>query len=192
MDINTKQRPVPTALLLDIRRQAGTEKKKEAFMRDVFDHFNREADSALNGLLSPAKQVAGKISRPNFNQAYRPIQRTFAGTDSQQIYVILNAYLTACISGLRSRGAADAITNPTMFKVLFLLFPHIAERVKLRHNTEYSIAHFDEIVGPLFNRIATKKLTHPPVKIRDLWKVFEKALLTDFSIDVGITTAAVS
>jgi DGQHR domain-containing protein len=190
MDINTKQRPVPTALLLDIRRQAGTEKRAQAFMRDVFDHFNTQADSSLNGLLSPAKHVTDKISRVTFNQAFKPIQRTFKGTDSQQVYVILNAYLAACLNYLRAKGTAENITNPTLFKALLLLFPRAAEKVELRYQGEYTSTHFDEILAPILDRIPKKKLTHPPAKLKDLWKAFEKVLVSDFSIDVSPTTAA--
>ncbi|MHB8382390.1 MAG: DGQHR domain-containing protein, partial [Candidatus Binataceae bacterium] len=190
IDINTKQRPVPTPLLLDIRRQAGIERRSEAHMRDVFDYFGRESDSALGGLLSAAKQVAGKISRPDFNKAYRPIQATFATSDPHEIYVILNAYLIACSEQLRSEGAADSLTNPVMFKALLQLFRHIAERVKYRYNGEFTAEHFNEILTPLFNRIPTKKLTHPPDKLKDLWRVFDRALISDLSIDTRTTSAA--
>ena len=45
IDINTKQRPVPNELLLDIKRMAETEKDEEALLRDVFDMFAKAPDS---------------------------------------------------------------------------------------------------------------------------------------------------
>ena len=47
MDINTKQRPVPNELLLDIKRLAETETNEEAILRDVFDQFDKARDSPL-------------------------------------------------------------------------------------------------------------------------------------------------
>jgi DGQHR domain-containing protein len=62
IDINTKQRPVPNELLLDIKRMAETEKDEEALLRDVFDKFATEPNSPLLGLLSPSERQRGKIS----------------------------------------------------------------------------------------------------------------------------------
>ena len=41
MDINTKQRPVPPELILDIKRLAETESDVEALLRDVYDYSIR-------------------------------------------------------------------------------------------------------------------------------------------------------
>ena len=45
MDINTKQRPVPSELLLAIKRLAATETPPEKLRRDVFDFFEKEPGS---------------------------------------------------------------------------------------------------------------------------------------------------
>jgi len=63
MDINTKQRPVPNELLLDIKRLADTESGSEALYRDVFDLFDKDPNSPLFGLMSPTEKKKGKISR---------------------------------------------------------------------------------------------------------------------------------
>jgi hypothetical protein len=44
IDINTKQRPVPNELLLDIKRLAETETEVESLSRDVFDLFSDKED----------------------------------------------------------------------------------------------------------------------------------------------------
>lgn len=67
IDINTTQKGVPSALLLDIKQLAGKETKKEEKQRELFDRLNR--NSPLAGLLSSSKSVAGKISRNAFNEA---------------------------------------------------------------------------------------------------------------------------
>ena len=59
MDINTKQRPVPNELLLDIRRLSEVETETEALLHNVFDLFHTRKDSALAGLLSPGRAQEG-------------------------------------------------------------------------------------------------------------------------------------
>ena len=73
MDINTKQRPVPPELLLDIRRLSETETEAEALLHNVFDLFCAREDSALKGLLSPSERRKGMISRVTFNAALKSI-----------------------------------------------------------------------------------------------------------------------
>ena len=73
IDINTKQRPVPNELLLDIKRLAETETEVESLSRDVFDLFSEKEDSPLRGLMSPSSRSRGKLSRVTFNTALKPI-----------------------------------------------------------------------------------------------------------------------
>ena len=61
MDINTKQRPVPNELLLDIKRLAETETNEESLLRAVFDRFHQEPTSPLFGLMTPSERRKGKI-----------------------------------------------------------------------------------------------------------------------------------
>lgn len=93
IDINTKQRPVPNELLLDIKRMAETETDVEALLRDVFDLFAKDKDSPLLGLMSPSTRSRGKISRVTFNTALRPIWNAFAGNPAEFVYQALSSYL---------------------------------------------------------------------------------------------------
>jgi DGQHR domain-containing protein len=129
IDINTKQRPVPPELLLDIKRLAETEDDVEALLRDVFDMFDQEHSSPLLGLLSPSERRKGKLSRVTFNAALKSIWTAFAESDPDFVYKVLSAYLSACLAGLRIHNAEANIINPTLFKALILLFPNVAERV---------------------------------------------------------------
>lgn len=63
IDINTKQRPVPNELLLDIRKLAQSENNIETLLGELFDQFNSDLSSPLLGLMSPSKQQAKKLSR---------------------------------------------------------------------------------------------------------------------------------
>ena len=67
IDINTKQRPVPNELLLDIKALAEYENNDESYQRKIFDLFKDEPTSALFGMLSSASKATDKISRVTFN-----------------------------------------------------------------------------------------------------------------------------
>lgn len=69
VDINTTQRGVPAALLLDIKQIAEIESQKEQLLREYFDRLNKDARSPLVGKLSSAKSLTGRISRVTFNRA---------------------------------------------------------------------------------------------------------------------------
>lgn len=64
IDINTNQKGVPTALLLDIKELTGKETSFEEKQRKLFDLIN--SDSPLAGLLSPNKSRTGFIARNVF------------------------------------------------------------------------------------------------------------------------------
>jgi len=72
IDINTTQRGVPAALLLDIKHLAEVESTKEQVLRQLFDRLNADPSSPLAGKLSPAASLVGKISRVTFNRALAP------------------------------------------------------------------------------------------------------------------------
>lgn len=104
IDINTKQRSVPNELLLDIKNLADYESDSEALMREVFDLFNHDKNSPLQGLMSPSDRVRGKISRVTFNAGLKPLISAFVGKESEEIYLALSGYLAAFISGAERRG----------------------------------------------------------------------------------------
>ena len=157
IDINTKQRPVPNELLLDIKRMAETETDVEALLRDVFDLFAKNRTSPLLGLMSSAARSRGKISQVTFNTALRPIWNAFAGNPAEFVYQALSAYLRVWLPALRRSDAERNITNPTLFRAIMLLFPAAAERVSDRHGEEYTAEHFSEILDSFF--LGSKNLT---------------------------------
>ncbi|MBR0834687.1 DGQHR domain-containing protein [Bradyrhizobium manausense] len=185
MDINTKQRPVPNELLLDIKRLADTETGSEALFRDVFDLFNKKPDSPLLGLMTPAEKAKGKLSRVTFNNALKTILESFTGSEANDVYDVLSSYLQACISGLRAYELESSITNPTLFRALILLFPTVAERVSDRYHDDFSVVHFDEIVQPMFQRMKKSELQKPGASITNLHDSFRKALRSGFTIRRG-------
>src|ERR1700731_4049864 len=89
IDINTKQRPVPNELLLDIKKLAEYENTTEHLLGEVFDIFHNEPSSPLVGLLSPHERTSNKISRVTFNAGLKPLMTVFGDADPQGIYEAL-------------------------------------------------------------------------------------------------------
>ena len=185
MDINTKQRPVPNELLLDIKRLAATESSSEGLFRDVFDLFDKDQTGPLFGLMSPSERSKGKISRVTFNNALKPVADALTDASPEYVYGVLSSYIQACVAGLRIHGLSELVTNSTMLRALFLLFPTIAERVADRHADDYSVKNFSEIIDPLFNRLKKSELQKPGASYLTLHDSFRKALRTGFSIGKG-------
>lgn len=160
IDINTKQRPVPNELLLDIKALADTETDREALLRDLFDRFAKDSDSPLIGLLSPASKVKGKLSRVSFNGAGRYILPTIGDATPEQVYETLSAYLWSWLSHLQKQKLDGMITNPTLFRALFMLFPEIARRVSDRSG-QYSVSEFSVALAPVFSGLKDSRLRAP-------------------------------
>ena len=182
MDINTKQRPVPPELLLDIRRLSETETEAEALLHNVFDLFCARDDSALKGLLSPSERRKGMISRVTFNAALKSIDGAFVDASAQDVYSVLNPYLLACLNGLGLHEAQANITNPALFKALLLLFPNIAERVAERFGGAYTVGNFEQMLLPFFRRLKKNELPKPGVGHLALHEHFRKTLTAGFSL----------
>ncbi len=181
IDINTKQRSVPNELLLDIKNLADYESDSEALLREVFDLFNRNIDSPLQGLLSPSERTKGKISRVTFNAALKPLMGAFAGKEPEEIYAALQGFISAFISGADKRGAAGTIVKPTVFRAVMQLFPQVAQRVKDK-NAAYSVNSFGEALAPMFSKIKAKSLALPPLSPNLLFTEMSDALRTSFTL----------
>lgn len=180
MDINTKQRPVPSELLLDIRRLSEVETETEALLHNVFDLFHTRPDSALAGLLSPAERRKSMISRVTFNAALRSIKAAFAGAPAEEVYGVLNAYLRACRHGLGLHAIDENISNPVLFKALMLLFTNVAERVADRHGGKYTVANFEDVLIPFFRRLKKSDLPRAGMTHTVLHEHYSKALSAGF------------
>lgn len=181
IDINTKQRSVPNELLLDIKNLADYESDSESLLREVFDLFSQEADSPLQGLLSPSDRIKGKISRVTFNAALKPLIGAFTGKEPEQIYAALRGFVAAFTSGAEKRGAHGAIVKPIVFRAVMQLFPQVAQRVKDK-NAAYSVESFAEALAPMFSRLKARSLIQPPLSPNVLLGEMSVALRTSFTL----------
>jgi len=182
MDVNTKQRPVPNELLLDIKRLADAESDDEALLRELFDAFSDDTDSPLVGLTSPASKTTGKLTRVTFNAAVRPVLTSFANAESSAIYPALKSYLKAFYVGLVAADAKESMVSPTVFRAVLEIFPDVAQRVVDRSGTAFTEADFGSVLRPLFDRVKPVRFKSPPKSHRDLSTELQKALRAGFVI----------
>jgi DGQHR domain-containing protein len=160
-DINTKQRPVSNELLLDIQHLAGEEPEQDTLLRAVFDRLNKDRSGPLFGLLSPSEKEKGRVSRVTFNSAVRPLLSRFKDTDDDRVFELTSAYLSAVRQHLSDRDLEDALTNPTVFRALFELFPRAAQRVADIHQGDYATEHFFNVLQAVFSHLPKKYLDAP-------------------------------
>jgi len=182
IDINTKQRPVPNELLLDIKRLAEYESDTEHRLGEIFDLFNSSEDSSLLGLMSSAKRESNKISRVTLNAALKPLSNVFKESTGDQVYSAVNTYLKSFLNEMSALNADKYIVNPTVFRAIILMFPEIAQRVQDRHGADYTLENFAEVIEPMFGRLKTSTFINPGNSIKELRETFAKALKTDFSL----------
>lgn len=157
IDINTNQKPVPNALLLDIRKLAESQDEDEAFLSSLFDQFNENVNSPLIGLLSPAEQVTGKISRVTFNAAIKSAVRMFEDFTVDETYRILRPYLKVWYDGLAETTVSEAMTKSVVFRSILGLFPVVVQRVQDRHGIRYTEETFSDVLtGSYFKSIRSK------------------------------------
>lgn len=149
IDINTTQKGVPTALILDIKGPAGTETKTEERQRILFEKLNSE--SVIAGMMLPNESKNGKISRTTFNSATKAIFESgpLSSQSDEIIYKAVNNYLEAVITIFKlSNDSTAKITKNILFKVFMLQFNDIAEKCKSKFNN-LKTDSFVEYMRPL-------------------------------------------
>lgn len=181
IDINTKQRPVPPQLLLDIKQLANIEDESEELLRDIFDYFNQSMDSALGGYMARSESAKNKINRVTFNLAVKPILEIFSGRPAGDIYKILNAYIRAVSVQIAQKTNEPLLAKPVVFRAFIGIFRSVAQRVADKYGTSYTVDNFTSIIAPMFVNLPMKKLEAPGtswVTLRDYFEGRIKSKLT--------------
>lgn len=182
IDINTKQKPVPSQLLLDIKQLADIESESEELLRAVFDKFNQKQKSALSGYMSPSEAAKNKITRVTFNHAMRPLLSLFPGRSDDEIYKIVNAYLLAVSSEIAKKTASPLLNKPVVFRAFMALFKSVAQRVVDKFGSDYTASNFQIVVSPVFQNMQIKKLEKPGTSWTSLRDYFEKRLAAKLTL----------
>ncbi len=180
IDINTKQKPVPNELLLDIKKLAEYETDAEQLCGEIFDKFSIDPASPLFGLTSGTSRSKGKISRVTFYTALKPLLPVFKDSGSEQAYKVLADYVRAFRAGCEQHKAMSAITNPVVLRAIMQLFPEVGLRVKNAGKT-YSTDQFVEALSPIFKKRPTE-LIRPPRSPRILFENLSKSLRQTFTL----------
>ncbi|MFO1249145.1 MAG: DGQHR domain-containing protein [Alphaproteobacteria bacterium] len=178
IDINTKQRPVPNALLLDIKSLAEIETDSEATLREIFDDFDKKPTSALKSLTSRHETSSGKINRVTFNSAVKPLLAQFPSRSPDGIYEILNNYLSAVATHLADRASEPLLGKPVIFRAFVGLFHPVATRVKDKFDGQYSAGNFESVLAPIFHHFPNAKLKRPGQSWVALRDYLEKRMST--------------
>jgi DGQHR domain-containing protein len=147
IDINTTQRGVPAALLLDIKQLAHMEDAKESTLRALFDKLNESPNSPLAGKLSAAQSVTGKISRVTFNRAVGKVLSTgvLRDTDPENRYRLLRNYFAAFDAELKDKAL---LTRSAFFEAICEVFDTAVQRaVAIRKNAKQE--SIQEVISPL-------------------------------------------
>lgn len=182
IDINTKQRPVPNELLLDIKKLADYEDDQEALLGKLFDLFNESDTSPMLGLMSPSSKSKGKISRVTFNHGVRYLLPLISNRSTVGAYEILSNYVRALIVAIEMGSYSISVVDPTTFRGLMLLFPAVAQRVQELKGKEYTEADFYSVLGPMFERVNVSRLAKTGNSPRTFAQIFEDALKPKFSL----------
>lgn len=182
IDINTKQKPVPPQLLLDIKKLADIETESEENLREIFDCFNENAESAMAGFMSASESAKSKITRVTFNLAVKPLLSLFPAREPQEVYEILNAYLVAAMSEINKKTSVPVIAKPIVFRAFMGIFKSVATRVSDRHGAVYTPANFQEFLSPIFTNLPKSKLESPGTSWTTLRDYLEGRLASKLSL----------
>lgn len=126
IDINTTQRGVPAALLLDIKELADVEDAKEHTLRMIFDRLSADAKSPLAGKLSAAKSLTNRISRVTFNRALGPVLTSGVAIDTgaENRYKLILNFLNAWDAELPDKSL---LLRSAFFESIFELFGEVIQ-----------------------------------------------------------------
>lgn len=157
IDINTTQRGVPASLLLDIKQLADREDAAESLLRTLFDKLNSDPLSPLNGYLSAAESVRGKISRVTFNRACKDIvdNQVFDRLSNNKQYELVRNYFRALESSLAD---PQLLFKSVYFEAFCGLFGECL-RLAFGKSQNYKQSSIEEVLQPLRNVDITSLVT---------------------------------
>lgn len=182
IDINSKQRGVPNELLLDIKRLAEYENNEENLLREVFDLFNGDPESAFYNQFSAASRARKKITRVTFNNSVKPLLNVFRDKDADEIYAILNSYYVAFKDGLEEIDCEETMLGSVVFRAVSSFFPIAASKLKDRYGADYTIDNFYSTMEAMFSRIKPAKFKNPGTSYKAISEYLESNIKSEFTL----------
>jgi DGQHR domain-containing protein len=149
IDINTTQRGVPAALLLDIKQLAQQETETETRKRTLFDKLATDPASPFNGLLSSAKSAPGKISRVAFYRgaAFLLNNKVVVKLDETRSYTLIRNYFKAVEQSLKK---PKLLRKAAYFEAFAEFFVDALDACRSKHG-DYKLTSMLETLGPIQN-----------------------------------------
>lgn len=149
IDINTNQRGVPAALLLDIKQVAEQESELESLFRRIFNKLNEDSKSPLFGLLSSSHSAKGKISRVTFNRGVHNIVKNIimSKLSEDRQYLLIRNYF---------RAVEQCLSNPNLLRKqayfeAFCEFFDDAARISREKHDNYKEDSLIDVLRPIRN-----------------------------------------
>lgn len=176
IDINTKQKPVPNELLLDIRKLADYRNDIETKLGDIFDLFATDTQSPLLGAMSPSRRQKEHISRVTFNAGVKPILHVFGDADPSEIYPVLASFLVAIKKEASTRKLDIDLTQPVVFRAMMTVFPDVAQRVTDRFGKAYTTDNFLKIVSEMLKNVKPAAARNAGKSVASYAKIYTDAL----------------
>jgi DNA sulfur modification protein DndB len=149
IDVNTNQRGVPAALLLDIKHIADMEEGAETSLRKLFDRLNTDSTSVLNGKLSPSLSVPNKISRVTFNRSVKDIivNQVLQNLSEDKSYMLISNYFKALGQNLKQ---PELLYRSAYFEAFCSLFEDVVRLAHARFSNT-KLPSLAEVLSPLSN-----------------------------------------
>lgn len=147
IDINTSQRGVPAALLLDIKQVAERENDAERELRKLFDQLSGDKDGPFHGYLSAHQSVSGKISRVTFNRGMHTLlDNAILGKISEaKRYVLIRNYFTAVAANLTNKSL---LLKSSYFEAFCGTFGEVLALCHANHGN-YTLTTLQDTLAPL-------------------------------------------
>lgn len=147
IDVNTNQRGVPAALLLDIKQVAEREDASETTLRVFFDKFSEDSDSPFCGYMSPTESKAGRISRVLFNKAFMPLlsNNVIQKLPEEKQYLLLKNYFKS-IENFMSQP--NLLYKTAYFEAICELFDDVL-KISYSKYHNYKIESLTKVIEPI-------------------------------------------
>jgi DGQHR domain-containing protein len=177
IDINTKQVGVPAALLLDIKQLAQIESERDSILRDLFDGIRKNTRLKFSALMSPAKSVAGKVSRVTFNRAVGQAldSSVLQGLDNPKRIALLSNYIEAFERALDDQ---KLLTRSAFLEAIFDVFEQAVRQSLLSHKNAKAES-IEKVIRPI------AKYSYADSSLRSVGQV-KKAVRTALAGSIAI------
>lgn len=187
IDINTNQKGVPSALLLDIKSIAKTENEIEKRQSKLFDYLNSQGP--LENKLLSTESKKGGISRVAFNESTKDIfsNGVLANETDNIIQKAVLNYLYAFHNVLEETNNENAkLSKTTIFKAVFGIFDDVINKtLSIEGNAKVeSFYNSIQLVGNIdFSQFSgTNKQTQSRLE-EEMRKYLHRGAMTKFATE---------